>query len=262
MSATGSKAVLCKDAAVAADLSSNQYHAVKLNGSEQIALCATAGEKCIGILQDAPDTAGDYGKVMVSGLSRAIAGGTVTTMDPLATDASGHLVKATADDFAIGFAMEDATSTQEFQMMVNPVGAVVAPNLEGSVQYAEVAVSNAELLALNTTPKELVAAPGAGYVLEFLSAVLILDHGGTDFATAGDLSIQSGTTSTAVSDTVAAADFLQASADAIRVVQALSADAQLDANESLVLECATADPTAGDGVVRVKVAYRVHATGL
>jgi len=130
------------------------------------------------------------------------------------------------------------------------------------LKYAEVVVTPAEILALFTTSKELVPAPGAGYVLEFVSAVLILDHGGTDYATAGNLSVATGTTGTALSDTAAAADFLQASADAIRVVQALSADAQLDENESLVLACATANPTAGDSPVRVKVTYRMHETGL
>ena len=133
---------------------------------------------------------------------------------------------------------------------------------ESTIQYAEVAISNAEVLLLNSAPKELVAAPGAGKVLEFLSAVLINDHGGTDFAANGNLTIQTGTTGTAQSDTVAEGDFLFASADAIRCVQALSADVQMDANESLVLACATGEPTTGDGVLRAKVAYRVHTTGL
>jgi hypothetical protein len=141
-------------------------------------------------------------------------------------------------------------------------GVTSAKIAEDIVQTATVAVSSAELLALFTTAKELVAAPGAGKALQFIDAALILDHGGTDYATNGDLSIQTGTTSTALSDTVAAADFLQASADAVRVVQALSADAQLDVNESLVLECATGNPTAGDGTVSVRVRYRVITTGL
>lgn len=134
--------------------------------------------------------------------------------------------------------------------------------LDSILKYAEVIVTPAEILALFTTSKELVPAPGAGYVLELVSAVLILDYVSADYATAGNLTIQTGTTGTALSDTVGAGDFLQASADAIRCVQALSADVQLDENESLVLACATANPTAGDSPVRVKVAYRVHETGL
>ncbi|UCF48291.1 MAG: hypothetical protein JSU89_14165, partial [Myxococcales bacterium] len=47
---------------------------------------------------------------------------------------------------------------------------------EQSIQYAEVEVTSAEILALNSTPKTLVPAPGAGKVLEFISAILILDY--------------------------------------------------------------------------------------
>lgn len=134
-------------------------------------------------------------------------------------------------------------------------------NRERYVEYEEVAITSAEILAMNTTPKELVAAvPGS--VIEFLSAVVILDHGGTDYTTNGDLSVETGTTGTTLSDTIAGADLLLASADAVRVVQALSADAQLDPGESIVLAVGTGDPAAGNGVLRVKVAYRRHLTGL
>jgi hypothetical protein len=126
------------------------------------------------------------------------------------------------------------------------------------IRYATVELSSAEILALYTTSKELVAAPGSGKVIEFLSAVLFLDHGGTDYTTNGDLTIKSGSTGTSVSDTIAAADLIQKSADHYRVVQVLSADAQLDANESLVLTCGTGNPAAGNSILTVHVAYRIH----
>jgi len=139
----------------------------------------------------------------------------------------------------------------------------VPPVGTGMVQYAEVSLTSAEILALYTTAKTLVGAPGAGYVTEFLSAVLVLDHGGTNYATNGNLSIrETNAAGTALSDTVAEGDFLFAAADAIRCVQALSADVALLANKALVLSCATGDPATGDGTLTAKVAYRVHATGL
>ncbi len=109
---------------------------------------------------------------------------------------------------------------------------------------------------------EIVGAPGAGYAIELLSAVLILDYGTTAYAANGNLSIQTKTTNTALSDTVAEADFLFSTADDMRVVQALSADAQLDPGEALELVCATGNPTTGDSTMRVRVMYRVHPTGL
>jgi len=130
-----------------------------------------------------------------------------------------------------------------------------------TIQYASVDVNEAELEALNTTPMELVAAPGTGKAVEFISAAIFYDHSTADYTTQGDLTIVSGTTGTAYSDTIAGADMVLGSADAYRVVQALSADVQLDLNESVVIQVDNADPTdpgTAAGALTVKVAYRIH----
>lgn len=128
----------------------------------------------------------------------------------------------------------------------------------GMVYEKQVELTSAEILALYTTPKELVEAPGAGKVLEFLSAVLFLDYGTATYATRGDLTINLHTTGTALSDTVAAADFVQQTADAYRVMQALSADVALKANEALELRCATGNPDTGDSTIKVLIRYCIH----
>jgi len=135
--------------------------------------------------------------------------------------------------------------------------------LGAEILHAEVGLTTAEILALFTTPKELVATPGTKYVHEFISAVLILDHVSVDYATRGDLTVRENDGSgTALSDTVAAADLVQASADTIRTMQVISTEIALTAGASLVLCCATGNPTAGDSPIRVKIAYRTYATGL
>jgi len=133
-----------------------------------------------------------------------------------------------------------------------------------SIKYAEVVVSTAELLALFTTPKTLVAAPGAGYVLEFISAVLILDYVSAAYATRGDLSVAN-ETGTEVSNDVTLANLLAKTADTIIRLSPLNTDdtgVPILENEALELICATGNPATGDSPLRVKVAYRVHATGL
>lgn len=132
------------------------------------------------------------------------------------------------------------------------------------ILHKEIALTVAEILALYTTPKELVAVPGTKYVHEFLSAVLILDWVTPDYTTNGDLTINetdgSGTT---LSDTVAKADFVQASGDKMRTMQVLSATAAvLLPGKSLALCCASGNPAAGNSVIRVKLTYRTHPTGL
>ena len=124
------------------------------------------------------------------------------------------------------------------------------------IRYRTVQLTSAEILALNTTQKELVAAPGTGRVLEFVSMVSFLDHGGTDYASNGDLIVKLYTT--AVSATIAKADLIQASADAYNITQALSADVVLLANKALYLTCSSGDPDTGNGILIVHVAYRVH----
>lgn len=133
-----------------------------------------------------------------------------------------------------------------------------------AMRYAEVTVSPAELLALFTTPKELVPAPGPGYVHELISATLILDYESAAYATNGNLTLTN-ETGTALSNTVLLANLLAATADKIVQLGALdAADTGVVAleNEGIQLRCATGNPTAGDSPLRVKTVYRTHETGL
>ncbi len=126
------------------------------------------------------------------------------------------------------------------------------------LRYERIEVSSAEILLLYTTPKTLVVAPGPGKVLEFVSAVFFLNHGGTDYAAGGAAVIQTITGNTAVSDAIAAGTLINASADAYVVAQALSAEVALDVNQGLELTNASAVHTTGNGVLVVNVAYRIH----
>jgi len=127
----------------------------------------------------------------------------------------------------------------------------------GAVLTKTVALTTTEVKALFASPAELVAAPGAGKVIDLISAVLFLDYASATYDTQGVLTIQTGTTGTAQSDAIAAAAFLFKTADQFTGVQVLSAERTLDANESLVLSCGTANPATGDSPVTVKVSYRV-----
>lgn len=138
-------------------------------------------------------------------------------------------------------------------------------NIMGKLFYKEVTVTSAELLALAASPKTLVPAPGAGRVLEFESAILMLDKGATaydDAATDGDLAIRyTDGSGTIVSTTLDADSFIDAASDTVKTIKKLTTDIALTANAALVLDNTGAEFTGGDGVLRVKVAYRVHATG-
>ena len=144
--------------------------------------------------------------------------------------------------------------------------AVTSPKLdEPTVQYAEVEISSAEILALFTTPKELVAAPGAGKLLEFISLLLAYDYNTTVYTigTATDLQVKyTDATGAAVSTTQGVTDFLDQATDQLRSLDKLEVSVTPVVNAALVLTLAVATVTLGDSPIHAKVAYRVHATGL
>lgn len=147
--------------------------------------------------------------------------------------------------------------------------AVTSAKLDVStIQYATATITNAQMLALRATPKALVAAPGAGLMIEFLSAELFFDRTAGYTETADNMAVKYNDGSgTAVSETIEATGFVDAAGDvAIKVAPAASAVIAKASCENLgIVLHNTGDGEYGGGnaanEIIVKVAYRVHATG-
>lgn len=77
-----------------ADLSAKQYRFVKMSGDRRCTVCGAATDAPIGVLQDAPVAEGSA-LVMLSGLTKVVAGGTLAAGDLVCTDANGAAVKNT-----------------------------------------------------------------------------------------------------------------------------------------------------------------------
>lgn len=162
---------------------------------------------------------------------------------------------------------------------------IVAPSFEGSltatagsvgsaelsettIQYAAVSLTNANVLNFRATPITLVAAPGAGKVLEFVSAVLIFDYTAAYTETAANLQVKYVNGSgTAASQLIEATGFADATADtlttALAKIDVIAAKTACE-NQALVLHNTGAGEWGGGNAanaIRVKVAYRVHTTG-
>lgn len=75
------------------DLSASQYCLVTVDDAG-LDLCG-ANAMPLGVLQNAP-IAGEAGSVRLGGISKVVAGGTITKGQLLASDANGHVVAYTA----------------------------------------------------------------------------------------------------------------------------------------------------------------------
>ena len=150
-------------------------------------------------------------------------------------------------------------------------GKVVLPLLGqgsgGDFRYADVLVSNVDLKALRATPKTLVAAPGAGKVLEFMSAVLQLKADANVLVeSTANLAVryQNGS-GVQVSQTIEATGFIDQAADTVTYglakLDPIVARSGCE-NQPLVLHNLGAGEFTGnvanDATLPVKVSYRVH----
>ena len=130
-------------------------------------------------------------------------------------------------------------------------------------RYAEVDITAAEMKAIRATPKELVAAPGAGKVAVLDSIVLIKDGAGAFTETADNLQVKyTNGSGAAASDTIESTGFVDTAGDDM-IVGRRANDCAPVANAALVLHNTGDGELGGTGSpVRAKITYTVHTTGL
>lgn len=92
------------------------FRFVKLT-TGKLALCG-AGEAGIGVIQDEP-LANEAGNVMVVGVSKVLAGGTITQGASVKSDANGKAVAASSSDpFAFGKALEGGSNGEYIDVLL------------------------------------------------------------------------------------------------------------------------------------------------
>ena len=129
-----------------------------------------------------------------------------------------------------------------------------------------VTITSAEILALNTTPKVLISAPGAGYAISIENVFSSLDYGSAAYATNTDLEIRydgaaagDGTGAEATMDSLDA--ILLLTADAIYKTPGLgaAADTAITINKGVSAIMKTGDPITGDSPLTLRITYRIIA---
>jgi hypothetical protein len=127
------------------------------------------------------------------------------------------------------------------------------------VHSADVTITSAELLALETTPKTLVAAPGAGKALVFEKAVFFLDYNSAAYAgiaSGDDLNVRYTDGSGVIAGTLETTGFLDQTEDAYAVAEPSLDSGLITANAPLVASLAGAIIT-GDSPLVVRTFYRI-----
>ena len=139
--------------------------------------------------------------------------------------------------------------------------------ISNDLTVATVTIATGDVLQLATTPYQLIAAPGAGKFLEFVSAQLILDYNSVPYTESGDnMAIRyTNGSGVIVSQAIESTGFIDQAADtitnALPKIDAIVA-ASGAVNQALVLDNTGADFAAGNSPLIVKIAYRIHTSGL
>ncbi len=135
------------------------------------------------------------------------------------------------------------------------------------VKYVKVAVSSAELLAINAAPKTIVAAPGAGFTTILHNALLVLNYNSVAYANNGILGLyETNASGTLLTGTLTLASFLDQTADTQKELHPSAASATTGLtrgdNKAVVLTQATGESISGDSPVDVHCWYSTVPNGL
>jgi hypothetical protein len=165
-------------------------------------------------------------------------------------------------------ASDSASGPPSQQSVKAYVDTQLASAVSSGVQVATVTITNAQLLTLET-PITLVAAPGAGYFLEFVGATLVFDYGTVQCAEPSDpddLVIQYNTSGLDVVGTWQTTGFITSAADVIGTMIPVEIDGGSAADlENLALEIENSGTNytgCAGSELTVHTSYIVHATGL
>jgi hypothetical protein len=162
-------------------------------------------------------------------------------------------------------------STGAFTTMSVNSGEIDSSEMDETlIKYLSTDLTNANIKALNATPIELIAAPGADKFIEVISAKLILDYGSEVFTESADnliLAYDDGTTQ--VGDTIEATGFIDQSADTVTNwigVKDGIVSAALSVNKNVSISNSGDGEYAGnasaDSTMTIKIIYRTHTAGL
>lgn len=193
------------------------------------------------------------------------------TVDNGVINVSGDI---TVDDITADDITADDITADTMTLSANGINATALGNVAGSGQEFTVLTTLTATEIVGTAAGDLghasgatlVAAPGAGFALQFIRAIAIYDFATAAYTGGGDdTSIRLGSGGAAITGIVTSANLLGAAGDKIVRFEPLAAAAlpvSVNVAISLVSTTAWTQPGTAAGVLRVYTTYRVITTGL
>lgn len=129
----------------------------------------------------------------------------------------------------------------------------------GDIYEASLTIPTTSVLTLNATPLTIVAAPGAGYAIEVISATFSSTFNSVAYATNTEIQV---ITDTATIEQLSYAAGLAFSVSThkkmnVKAASATATHTQLIENKAVQVKVATGNPTAGNSDIKVFVFYRI-----
>jgi hypothetical protein len=146
----------------------------------------------------------------------------------------------------------EVTSGTDDERYVTPLKLTTHLETAG-IKTTNFTISSAEILALNAVPKLIINSPGANKVIELINVVAKNDFNSVAYAGAGtvDVGFSGGDTRWRFNNA-----FLTAASDLTTNGTPQSAIIMSE-NTSVVVRVTTADPTLGDGIIKMSIQYKI-----
>jgi hypothetical protein len=240
---------------------------VKFGGSDYVIIQGTDGSAPlvgvsdqVGIETGGSTASGARIDVIRDQIANVVYGGNVTRGKWLTADANGKAVEAVltpgTEIHVIGRAEVSGVAGDVAPVYIQPI--VIATDT--GIATADVTITTEELLALNATPIELIAAPGAGKAILVEDVQLFLDFNAAAYAgiAAGeDLALKYTDGNGAQILAVETTGFLDAVADEYRHARpATTAAIEAVANAAVVAHMLVGEITTGDSPLKCRIRYR------
>lgn len=163
----------------------------------------------------------------------------------------------------------DALNTMLTELYAADAAATAALAAQSTIQFVDVTITSAQLLALHATPRTIVAAPGANLAL-ILEGIVAYKAAGVAYAgidAAEDLSIKYTSGAGVEVAEIETTGFLDQTTAQTRYVGGFAAASGVGsvtpvANAPLVITLLVDEITTGDSALKLRVYYRVVPTTL